>query len=168
MSGSTHIMADVDENDWVVVPKRWWDTSYVTVSWAYNQPKTCKRLYARAPHRPELLTRKNSLTSRQLGAGFHGPEEAHELELNEELVGFRGALDVMSVYEGHVGIEVSSEKPQQPDLSRKVEEVEVASHQTRWRELMENFLGELPEHTSDSSDSEGSGSPLFSSFESSR
>ncbi|KAF5357276.1 hypothetical protein D9758_005970 [Tetrapyrgos nigripes] len=160
-------MTDVDLNDWVVVSRQWWRTPSTTVSWAYNQPKSSKRLYARAPHRPELLTRKDSTTSRQLGAGFHGQDEAHEMELNEGLVGVRGVFDVLSVYEGHVGIKVVKEKPQ-PDLSRKVDEKEVALHQTRWRELMENFVGDLPEQTSDSSDSEGSGSPLFSSFESSR
>ncbi|THV06623.1 hypothetical protein K435DRAFT_833970 [Dendrothele bispora CBS 962.96] len=169
MSDSPRIMADVDEDEWIVVPTNWWLTPYTDVLWTYAQPESTKPKYTRAPHRPESLTRKATKRSATFsGSGFHGREEAHELELNESLVGVRGALDVLSVYEGHVGIEeVSVDRPK-VDLSRTVEEDEVKVHQLRWKELMKDFVVELPEQTSDqSSDSEASNSPLFSGLESS-
>ncbi|KAK7472307.1 hypothetical protein VKT23_000427 [Stygiomarasmius scandens] len=167
MSGSTTIMTHADEDEWIVVPTNWWHTSYTDVSWTYTQPESTEPGYKSAPCRPESLTRKrtNQVATRS-GTGFHGHGE--ELGLNEGLAGVRGVFDVLSVYEKHVGIEAPSKRPE-VDLSREVKEDEVEVHQQRWKELMEDFLGDLPEQASDhSSDSGSSSSPLFSSLDSSR
>ncbi|EEB94927.1 hypothetical protein MPER_06184, partial [Moniliophthora perniciosa FA553] len=63
-----------------------------------------------------------------------------ELELNTDLVGVKAALGVLEDYEAKVGFGGSaSAQITVPDLSRQVDDEEVAVYQRRWKELMESI-----------------------------
>ncbi|ESK88413.1 hypothetical protein Moror_14735 [Moniliophthora roreri MCA 2997] len=70
--------------------------------------------------------------------GWRKPEV--ELELNADLVGVKAALGVLEDYEVKVGFGGSaSAQITVPDLSRQVDDGEVAVYQRRWKELMESI-----------------------------
>ncbi|TCD64486.1 hypothetical protein EIP91_004047 [Steccherinum ochraceum] len=95
-----------DQEDWIEVDEQWWRSPYEDAPWSYQRQFLWSLdgvKYAKHPPPPHYLE-----TLCNVKAGWETVEdvvaEEQSLELNGELAGAKGAVDVMGRYEFDVGI----------------------------------------------------------------
>ncbi|KDR75548.1 hypothetical protein GALMADRAFT_156549 [Galerina marginata CBS 339.88] len=158
-----------EEDDWEIIPVKWWYTSFKAVSWSYNskqgqgQSKPSRRQYQGSLF-AGIISKRGSerlpmsppprASSREAGVGDE------EDSLNLDLVGVKGAMEVVMEYEKDVGFyftifpDLGLYSDTKVDLSVDIDENDLQAGRERWNSLSEELMnGPAFENTTDSDES---------------
>ncbi|KAL0955610.1 hypothetical protein HGRIS_001844 [Hohenbuehelia grisea] len=162
---------------WVVVKHDWWRTPLGAVSWAYTPSAKDGRPVAKPPIYSASLSEHISQSpapSAQDGADSDSMQPRlyeQDILLNSDLVGVKGAGEVVAEYETDVGFHVhptldlipSSHKASSP-LRYEADEDDVALNRELWAELVQNITGGLSLEDFSTDGEESPTAPCFSDF----
>jgi hypothetical protein len=127
----------------------WKITPPTSVSWVYSPQSKCKALCRGMYSKIE-----------------HGGKLDVDLELNTDLVGFTAARSVLSLYEENSGFYHqfvrSEDLPTEPNISRSIDDEDVAVCRKLWDELIQNLTGDFAEDFTDSASDSSSSASSFS------
>ncbi|KDQ28403.1 hypothetical protein PLEOSDRAFT_1112980 [Pleurotus ostreatus PC15] len=162
------------EGDWVFVEEQWWRTPFDSVSWSYPletkqeaTAPTCNIVYAKPPynhhsHSESPPADAMSLSSATM-ASVEGDVRAYEddgragtgmeMELSSELIGVKGAVDILLPYEINVGFfyatqshsPADSEFPPSDFKARRlnVSDEELVHGRAYWDDIVQKVTGGL-------------------------
>ena len=159
------------EGEWRIVTPDVWSTSFSSVSWVHHERNDSKPKIAQPPfyhvfqyHPISGRGSESSDWDAYSGTLKGRRDEAQEM-LNPNLVGVRGAEEVLSQYEKDVGFHYVSFPNFEPEdfgirpsanLCTEIDEEEILANTDRWKEMVKELFNRVPEVlTADSDESLG-------------
>ncbi|KIK02452.1 hypothetical protein K443DRAFT_96859 [Laccaria amethystina LaAM-08-1] len=157
------------EGEWQIVTPDWWCTSFSSVHWAHHEMNDSKPRIARPPfyqYRHPISGSGSEFSDWDAYSGTPKGRrnEAQEM-LNPDLVGVRGAEEVLSRYEKDVGFHYVSFPKFEPEdfglrpsanICTEIDEEEILANRGRWEQMMNELINGVPEAlTADSDESLG-------------